>query len=121
MPIKIDCGDVELSLNLVFGMTYRLTSTSDEERDARDAMMAKVMEMKPHLEKTVLEQIGEHIGYDQETITTKVKARDEKNAADRKAEDDGRAVKSAQRAGLPPPTSPPPIEQGFPVVPEDSE
>ena len=30
MPLKIDCGDVELTLNLVFGMKYPLPPNEEE-------------------------------------------------------------------------------------------
>ena len=112
MPIKIDCGDVEFSVNIVFGMTYRMDAKSDEEREERLAMINKVMELKPNLEKTVLGQLAEHIGYDQAAIDVKIHERDEKIAATRAAEDQGRAEKATIRRGLPPLEPPPPIEHG---------
>lgn len=112
MPLKIDCGDVEFSVNIVFGMTYRADAKSDDERAERLAMINKIMELKPNLEKTVLGQLAEHAGYDQETIDTKIHERDEKIAANRTAEDQGRAEKATLRRGLPPLEPPPPIEHG---------
>ncbi len=112
MPIKIDCGDVEFSVNIVFGMTYRLDAKSNDERAERLAMINKAMELKQNLEKTVLGQLAEHIGYDQATIDVKIHERDERNAASRAAEDQGRAEKATLRAGLPPLEPPPPIEHG---------
>jgi len=99
MPLKIDCGDVELTLNLVFGMRYKLDAKNADERAERVAQIDKAMEIKPTLEKTVLSQIADHIGYDQEVIETKVVARDEKNTADRKAEADGSAEMQRRRSG----------------------
>lgn len=112
MPLKIDCGDVEFSLNLVFGMTYRMDAKTDDEKAERFALVKKVMELKPSLEKTVLSQIADHIGYDQAIIEGKIHERDEKIAATRAAEDQGRAEKATLRRGLPPLEPPPPIEQG---------
>jgi len=99
MPIKIDCGDVELTLNLVFGMRYKQKAKNADERAARLEMINKAMEIKPNLEKTTLSQIADHIGYEQETIDTKVNARDEKIAADGEAEAQGRAEMQARRHG----------------------
>ncbi len=112
MPLKIDCGDVEFSVNIVFGMTYRRVAKTDDERAERLAMINKIMELKPNLEKTVLGQLAEHAGYDQETIDAKIHERDEKIAADKAAEDQGRAEKATLRRGLPPLEPPPPIEHG---------
>jgi hypothetical protein len=116
MPIKIDCGDVEFSVNIVFGMTYRLEAKTDDERAQRLGMINKAMDLKPALEKTVLSQIAEHIGYDQATIDTKLHERDEKIAATQAAEDQGRAEKATLRRGLPPLEPPPPMETGLPAA-----
>jgi len=99
MPLKIDCGDVELTLNLVFGMRYKMDAKNADERAARLEMINKAMEIKPTLEKSVLSQIADHIGYEQETIEAKVNARDEKNAADHAAEEEGRESMRRRRAG----------------------
>lgn len=99
MPLKIDCGDVELTLNLVFGMRYKQNAKNADERAERVAMINKAMEMKPTLEKTVLSQIADHIGYEQATIEAKVKARDEKNAADHEAEKQGSEDMKRRRSG----------------------
>lgn len=99
MPLKIDCGDVELTLNLVFGIRYKLDAKNADERAERLALINKVMEIKPTLEKTVLSQLADHAGYDKETIEAKIEARDEKNTADRKAEQDGRESVRRRRGG----------------------
>jgi len=99
MPIKIDCGDVELTLNLVFGIRYKMNAKNADERMERLALINKAMEIKPNLEKTVLAQIADHIGYEQATIEAKVKARDEKIAADHEAEEQGREDMKRRRAG----------------------
>lgn len=112
MPLKIDCGDVEFSVNIVFGMTYRLDAKTADERAERLALINKAMELKLTLEKTVLSQIADHIGYDQATIDAKIHERDERIAANRAAEDQGRAEKATLRRGLPPLEPPPPIEHG---------
>ncbi len=114
MPIKLDCGDLELTLNIIFGV-----KKASEPIDF-EGMLAKVQEIKPNLEKTVLSQIAEHIGYDQETIDAKIHERDEKIAASRAAEDKGRAEKAALRSGLPPLEPPPPMET-TPAMPNAAE
>lgn len=97
MPLKIDCGDVELTLNLVFGIRYKLSAKNSDERAERLALINKVMEIKPNLEKTVLSQLADHAGYDKETIEAKIEARDKKIAADREAEEKGSAEMKARR------------------------
>lgn len=99
MPLKIDCGDVELTLNIVFGMRYKADAKNSDERAARLEQINKAMDMKPTLEKTVLSQIADHIGYDEERIKAKINARDEKNAADHEAEKQGREDMRRRRAG----------------------
>jgi len=99
MPLKIDCGDVELTLNLVFGMRYKLSAKDADEQAARAAMIDKAMDMKPTLEKTVLAQIADHIGYDEEMINAKIKARDEKNAGEQAAEKQGSEDMRRRRTG----------------------
>jgi len=121
MSLKIDCGDVELSVNIVFGMTYRGVPANDDERKQRNAMMEKVMAMKPEFEASTMKEFADAIGYDAETIERKVTTRDVKFAEDREAEKQGRAEKSAQRAGLPKPTPPPSIVHGLDKPTEESK
>lgn len=97
MPIKIDCGDVELTLNLVFGIRYKLNAKNADERAERVQLVNKAMEIKSNLEKTTLAQIADHIGYEQDVIEAKIKDRDEKIAADHEAEGQGRAEMQARR------------------------
>lgn len=99
MPLKIDCGDVELTLNLVFGVKYKLDAKDADERAERVAAISKAMDIKPTLEKSVLIQLADHIGYDEATIEAKITARDEKIAADREAESQGREDMRRRRAG----------------------
>ncbi len=117
MPIKRDCGDREVSLNLVVGISYRLVATSEEEQDERDALIGKVMELKSSLEKTVLNQICDHIGLDDDEVANRIYVRDTENAKNREVEEQGRAEKSAKRAGLP---APPPGKLGPNIAPGES-
>jgi hypothetical protein len=120
MSLNRDCGDREVSLNLIVGISYRMAAKTVEEQAERNALVEKLMEIKPNLEKSVLDQICDHLGLDEDEVSARVEARDSKNAADRAAEDRGRAEKAAKRAGLPPLTPPPPIERGpAPNVPEE--
>lgn len=98
MPLKIDCGDVELSLNLVFGLTYKMGQVGPSTQE-RDEMLKKAQEIKPNLEKSVLIQLADHIGYDEETIEAKIKARDEKNAGEQAAEKQGSEDMRRRRTG----------------------
>ena len=117
MSVNRDCGDMEIGVAIRVGTKFTLAAVSDDDKLARIAMDEKVAEIVPQLEKTITDQILDHIGYDQETVAAKVKARDEKNAADRKAEVEGRAAKQAKRAGLP---APPEGETGEPIKPGES-
>ena len=117
MSLKIDCGDREFTINIVFGMKYRSATKTAKERKERQLLMTKAMEIMPALEKQVLTTLSDHIGYDSAKIENKIHEREEKNAADRAAEDQGRAAKSAKRAGLP---EPPKGKIGAPVKPGES-
>ncbi len=101
MSIIKDCGDMTVSIVIRTGVGYKLEAVGDDEKLARKAINEKVADIIPQLEKTILEQICDHIGFDAETVEVKVKARDDKNAADRQAEEEGRADKQARRDGLP--------------------
>ena len=117
MPIKRDCGDREVSLNLVVGISYRLMATSEEEQDERYALIGKVREIQSSLEKTVLDQICDHIGLDEDEVAKRINVRDTENAKNREAEEQGRAEKSAKRTGLP---APPPGKLGPNIKPGES-
>ena len=121
MSLTKDCGDRQVSLNLIVGISYRLAPTTEEELAERNALMEGVMEIKENLEKTVLNQICDHIGLNEEEVAARVETRDAKNAADRKAETEGRAAKTAQRAGLPPPTVPPATVRGLATPPSEDQ
>jgi hypothetical protein len=99
MPLKIDCGDVELTLNLVFGVRYKLAAKDEDEQAERAAMIDKAMDIKSNLEKSVLIQLADHIGYDEETIEAKINARDEKNAGEQAAEKQGSEDMRRRRTG----------------------
>lgn len=101
MSINRDCGDLTVAVVIRTGAKYLAAAVTDVEKLTRLAIDEKIAEIIPKLEKTILDQICDHIGFDAETVTAKVKARDEKLAADRKAEDEGRAEKKARRDGLP--------------------
>ncbi len=113
MSVIKDCGDMTVSVAIRTGVKYVLEAVGEDETLFRTAIDEKVADIIPQLEKTILDQICDHIGYDQDKIKHQVALREGKNAADRKAETEGRAAKSAVRAGLPPLTPPPPIEQGL--------
>lgn len=113
MSTTKDCGDLTVSVAIRTGVKFGAAAVTDEEKLARMAIDEKIADILPQLEKTLLEQVCDHIGYDAETVTAKVKAREDKNAADRKAEDEGRAEKKRRRDGMPPLQAPPPIEQGL--------
>lgn len=114
MSLTKDCGDLTVAVTIRTGVKFRLSAATDEDRLERSAIDLLIAEILPALEKTLLEQVCDHIGYDEETIAVKVKARDDKNAADHTAETEGRAAKAAHRAGLP---EPPPGQIGEPVLP----
>ena len=107
MSMIKDCGDMTVTVILRTGVKYTLAAVGDDETLARCAIDDKIAEILPNLEKTLLEQICDHIGYDKEKIEFQVALRNGKNAANRKAENEGRATKKAVRDGLPPPPPPP--------------
>ena len=114
-----DCGDVTVTVVIRTGVKFALAAVGDEMSE-RIVMADKVADILPRLEKTILEQICDHIGYDAETCEAKLKAREEKNIADRKAEDEGRAEKQAERDGLPPlQPHPPPVAGLGETAPEE--
>ena len=101
MSITKDCGDMTVSVVIRTGVKFQAVAAEDDETLFRTAIDEKIADFIPQLEKTILEQICDHIGFDAETVEAKVKARDDKNAADRQAEEEGRADKQARRDGLP--------------------
>lgn len=108
MPLKIDCGDLELTVNIVVGTRYRLSPRTDQEKDDRRAMQEKLFDVMPEMEAVLLEQVATLIGYNPEVIKAKIKERADKFAADHAAETRGREERKLQRAGLPPLAPPPP-------------
>lgn len=106
-----DCGDLSVAVVIRTSVRYRGKAVTDEEKLARIAIDEKIAELVPALEKTLLGQVCDHIGYDDETCAAKVQVRDEKKAADRKAEEEGREEKQRKRDGLPPlQPHPPPVK-----------
>lgn len=101
MSLTKDCGDMTVAVVVRTGVKFLAAAVEDDEKLARVAIDEKIADILPQLEKTILDQICDHIGYDAETVEAKVTARDEKNAADREAETEGRAAKQRIRDGLP--------------------
>jgi 2-hydroxychromene-2-carboxylate isomerase len=95
MGLRIDCGDFELSCKIVFGVHKKPGHDFSE----LESMVPKVDEIRSNLEKTVLYQIADHIGLDEEAIKAKVKERDERDAANKEAEEKGSADMRARREG----------------------
>lgn len=101
-----DCGDMTVTITITTGVKFSAAAGGGEEALFRTAIDEKIADILPNLEKTMLDQICDHIGYDEDKIKFQVGLRDGKNAANRKAETEGRAEKQAQRDGLPPPPPP---------------
>lgn len=123
MPLKIDCGDLELTVNIVVGTRYRLSPRTDQEKDDRRTMQQKLADVMPEMEAVLLEQVATLIGYNPEVIKAKIKEREDKFAADREAETRGRAERKVQRSGLPslaPPPPPPPIIRDRDALSDDT-
>lgn len=95
MSLRIDCGDFELSCKIVFGVHKKPGHDFSE----LEKQIPKVEEIRANLEKTVLYQIADHIGLDEEAIKAKVKERDERDAANKEAEEKGSADMRAKREG----------------------
>jgi hypothetical protein len=95
MALRIDCGDFELSCKIVFGIHKKPGHDLSLGRDD----IGKIEDIRPNLEKTVLYQIADHIGLDEEKIAALVKERDERDAANHQAEEEGREAMRRKRAG----------------------
>jgi len=95
MSLRIDCGDFELSCKIVFGVHKK----PGQDLSELDDMIPKVEEIRGNLEKTVLYQLADHMGLDEETIKAKVKERDDRDAANHDAEEKGRQEMKDRRAG----------------------
>jgi len=95
MSLRIDCGDFELSCKIVFGIHKKPGHDLSLGRDD----IGKIEDIRPNLEKTVLYQIADHIGLDEEKIKALVKERDERDAANKEAEEKGRQEMKDRRAG----------------------
>lgn len=117
MSVSKDCGDMKVSVVIRTGVSYPMPATEDDEKLRRIRIDEKIAELLPALEKTLLDQVCDHIGYDQKTVDAQVKERDDKIEADRIAEKEGRAAKHAQRQGLPPPTK---AQEGESVKPGET-
>lgn len=106
-----DCGDLSVAVVIRTSVKYRGKAVTDEQKLARIRIDEKIAELLPALEKTMLGQVCDHIGYDDETCAANIKERDEKSAANAKAEAEGREEKQRKRDGLPPlQPHPPPVK-----------
>ena len=113
MSTTKDCGDLTVAVVIRTGVKYLAAAVGEDDTLFRTAIDEKIADILPQLEKTILDQICDHIGYDQETVAVKITARDDKNEADREAEETGRAEKQAKRDGLPPLQPHPPLVKGL--------
>lgn len=108
-----DCGDMRFQVVIRTGIKFMAVAVEDDDKLARIRIDEKIADILPQLEKTIMDQICDHIGYDAETVEAMVKERDDKLAADREAEEKGRAEKKARRDNLPPLQPPPPAVVGL--------
>lgn len=95
MALRIDCGDFELSCKIVFGVHKK----PGHDFSSLEEQLPKVEEIRPNLEKTVLYQIADHIGLDEDKIAALVKERDDRDAENHKAEEEGREAMRKKRHG----------------------
>jgi len=95
MSLRIDCGDFELSCKIVFGIHKK----PGHDYSELEEMIPKIEEVRPNLEKTVLYQIADHMGLDEDKLAALVKERDERDAANKDAEEKGRKEMQDRRAG----------------------
>lgn len=104
MSVMQDCGDVMISIRILGGIRFVPAHTlDDDERKRRFGLSEKLRLAVIDIESKVLAEVCAELGYDPDTIVHLLDQREQSESQDRQAEEEGRALKRAQRAGLPEP------------------
>lgn len=94
-----DLVDLTLGCKLNVSLKYGAVPPTDEQLELRGLHAKAVGELVEEIEAEAADKLAEALGYDAETLETKLKERAAQRAADKKAEEDGRALRQRQRSG----------------------
>jgi len=103
MSVTIDCGDFQLTMKITVGASYPMPPHSEDEAQERIVRGGRVLHIVNEIEEGVAQRIAVLLGLDPDERNARIQARERANADAREAEEQGRAAKNAQRAGLPEP------------------
>ncbi len=95
-----DLVDLTLACRLNVSMKYGAVPPNDEQLELRALHAKAVGELVEEIEAEAMDKLAEALGYDAETLETKLKERAAQRAEDKKAEEDGRKLRERQRSGL---------------------
>ncbi len=94
-----DLVDLSLTVRLTVGLKYGAVPPTDEQLERRGLYASTVADLVEEIEIEAVAKLKEALGYRPETLEAKLKERAAKRAADKKAEEDGRALRQKQRSG----------------------
>lgn len=100
MATKRDIVDMILTARVDIGVTYLPIPPDKDESKKRVEQATKLADIKQELEAYCIERMQKVLGYTEEYIEKLLAYREKKQAADAKAEKEGRAAKAKKRAGL---------------------
>lgn len=96
---KKDLVDLSLTVAVHIGLKYGDLQPSDEDREMRRLHAETCSQIKDEMEQKVMDAISEALGYDNETLETKIAERRVEHERLAKAEQDGRDLRARQRSG----------------------
>lgn len=94
-----DLVDLSLTVRLNVGLKYGAVAPTDEQLERRGLYASTVADLVEEIEIEAVDKLKEALGYRPEILEAKLKERAAKRAADKKAEEDGRALRQKQRSG----------------------
>ena len=96
---KKDLVDLDLTVSVHIGLKYGDLTPSEEDREMRRLHAETCSQIKDEMEQHVMDTISEALGYDNETLESKITARTLEHHRLAKAEQDGRDLRARQRSG----------------------
>jgi hypothetical protein len=94
-----DLVDLKLTCKLYVSLKYGAVPPNDEQLELRGLHAKAVGDIVGEIEAEAMDKLAEVLGYDSETLQAKLQERDVQRAQDKKAEEDGRALRQKQRSG----------------------
>lgn len=94
-----DLVDLTLTCRLNIGLKYGALQPSEKDRERRGLQAMTVDAIKEEIEAEAMDKLCEALGYDSETLETKLMERAAQQAQDKKAEEDGHKLRQRQRSG----------------------